>query len=436
MKSYRYNPTRKIAFFILITMLILGLLTYLKILLSHYTTEKASQITLAEQYMMMAGTIADGLDKITYEQALADKQYDYNHDVIKQYLEEFRTRINALYIYTLELDQTDVAKVVVAAMPPGVNDRIIGIPCTVPPKQVNEAKLGLSYYTNVINDPSHGLYISVGVPFYNEAGSLLGVVAIDVDVNHLQAIGYEVINSNRLILLVDILFVVLLLSVIYTFHRLYRSSLKYDLSESETMYISEMSKILQSIKTGRHDLMNHLHVLRGLMDMKMYDRTNDYLKQISIDTRTLDLSTRIKNPILMVLFQTKWQQAQTRNIDITFDTDLSDFSRVSSMDLVKIFSNLLDNAIEAVEAYEGDQPKCIHVVCKTVGSDYLFSVQNPTLLTAKDQKNWFQHNYTTKSKETVLRGNGLMIIKRTVDKYEGLIRSQYEDESVLIQITL
>ncbi|MBD3917813.1 GHKL domain-containing protein [Paenibacillus sp. PR3] len=436
MRSYRYNPKRKIAFFILITVLILGLLTYLKIMLSHYTTEKASQITLAEQYIIMAETMADGLDKLTYEQVLTDRQYDYNHDMIKQYLAEFRTRINALYVYTLAFDETDVAKVLVASMPPGVNDRIMGIPCTVPPKQVDKAKHGQSYYTNVINDPNHGLYISIGVPFYNDAGKQLGVVAIDVDMNHLQVIGHEVVNSNRLILLVDILFVALLLSVIYTFHRWYRSSLKHDLVESETMYISEMSKILQSIKAGRHDLMNHLHVLRGLMDMKMYDRTNEYLKQISIDTRTLDLSTRIKNPVLMVLFQTKWQQAQTLNMEMTFDIDESNFSRVSSMDLVKIFSNLLDNAIEAVGTYEGDLPKSIHVMCKTVGSDYLFAVQNPTLLTAKDQRNWFQHNYTTKSKETVLRGNGLMIIKRTVDKYEGHIRSQYEDESVLIRITL
>lgn len=436
MMSYRYNPKRKIAFFIALTLLILAVLTSLKIMLSHYTTEKASQITLAQQYMAMAETIADGLDKITYEKVLAAKQYDQNYAAIQQYMQEYRTRINALYVYTLELDDSDVAKVMVSAMPSGVDYHGIGILCTVPSKQVNLAKQGLSFYTDVIKDPNHGLYISVGAPFYSSTGKILGVVAIDIDVNHLQEIGHEVINSNSLILVVDIFFVVLLLGVIYAIHRWYRASLKLDLSESETMYISEMSKILQSIKAGRHDLMNHLQVLRGLMDMKMYDRANQYLKQLSVDTTTLDLSTRIKNPVLMVLFQAKWQLAQTKNIELQFDIDSDEFNRTSSMDLVKIFSNLLDNAIEAVDAYEGSQPKCIRVVCKVVDSAYLFAVENPALLTAKDQKNLFQRNYTTKSNETILRGNGLMIIKNTVDKYEGKICFQYENEKLSIQISI
>ncbi|PWV92002.1 sensor kinase SpoOB-type protein [Paenibacillus cellulosilyticus] len=436
MRSYRYNPKKKIAFFIVLTLLILGLLTFLKIMLSNYTTEKASQITLAQQYIAMAQSIASGMDKIAYEKVLASRQYDRDFDSIKHYLEEYRTRINALYVYTLELDETDVAKVMVAAMSPNVNDHMIGVPCTVPPKQVNQAKNGLSYYTNVINDPTHGLYISVGVPFYSAAGKMLGVVAIDVDVNHLKEIGHEVVNSNRLILVVDILFVVLLLGVVFTVHSWYRVSLKHDLTESETMYISEMSKILQSIKAGRHDLMNHLQVMRGLMDMRMYDRANEYLKQFSSDTRMLDLSTRIKNPVLMVLFQTKWQQAHIKNIELQFEIDSDDFSRVASMDIVKIYSNLLDNAIEAVEAYKGDHPRCIRVVCKTVGSHYMFAVENPALISMKDQKYLFQRNYTTKSTEAVLRGNGLMIIKRTVDKYEGHIHFQYENEKVLIQITI
>ncbi|GMK38334.1 hypothetical protein PCCS19_13880 [Paenibacillus sp. CCS19] len=436
MRSHHYNPKKKIAFFILLTLIILGLLTFLKIMLSHYTTEKASQITIAQQYIVIAETIANDLDKITYEKVRSAKQYDSNNDAIQRYLEEYRTRINALYVYTLELDETDVAKTMVAALPPGMDDHIMGLPCTVPPKQVNQAKQGISYYTDIINDPAHGLYISVGVPFYNAEGNPLGVLAIDVDVNHLQEIGNEVVDSNRLIIIVDILFVVLVLVVIYTLRSWYRTSLKHDLRESESMYISEMSKILQSIKAGRHDVMNHLQVLRGLMDLRMYDRTNEYLKQLSVDTRTLDLSTRIKNPVLMVLLQTKWQQCKDKYIELDFDIDSHDYSRIASMDLVKIFSNLLDNAIEAVESYEGTQPKCIRIICKTSGSVYRFAVENPALLAAKDQKQLFQRNYTTKSDETVLRGNGLMIIKRTVDKYEGSIDLKYENEKVRIQIII
>jgi sensor histidine kinase regulating citrate/malate metabolism len=430
------NSRRQIIF-LTTSFIIIAILTGAKLALSYYSTEKATQTTLAKQYIAIANTIAKGLDTDTYEKFLEKKQEDSNFENINQYLERNRKRINALYVYTLLLDNSDVAKVMAAATPEDTGTFTIGLPCTVPPKQVQQAKEGRVYYTDIIKDASHGVYLSVGVPLYNDSGKQLGVLAIDIDATQLESISEEVINSNKVIFTIDILFAVILLLVFFTLRKWHKNSVKQELHESEFVYMSEMSKVMSSIKSSRHDLMNHFQVLHGLLTLKKYDRAADYLKELAAESRALELSLRINNPVVLILFQSKWELAQSKGIELHFDTEPEEYSRIESMDLVKILSNLLDNAIEATEAYSGERARKIHVMAKTEGSQYVFTVYNPAVLTSKQQKCLFHKDgYTSKENPDALRGHGLMIIRRTVNKYHGEIQFKYENEVVSIQITL
>ncbi|RUS45078.1 GHKL domain-containing protein [Cohnella sp. AR92] len=432
------NPKhrRKLGIFFVVSVFILSILITLKVLMSYYATNKASQISLAKQYIAIAENIARGIDTETYGKVLAEKKQDSNSQAIRQYLSEYRSRINALYVYTLLLDETDVAKAIVASVPAGVDELPMLAPCTVPSEQVRQAKNGNVYYTDVIHDRTHGAYFSVGAPFYDDSGTLLGVIGIDIDASEFNSIGQEVVNSIWGVFGLDILYAVLILTAILFLHKWYRRKLTNDLRESEIVYISEMGKVMNSIKSSRHDLLNHFQVLNGLLHMQRYDKANEYIKQLSVESRTLDLSMRIKNPVLMVLLQSKWELAYSKNIELELETDPDEFDRVRSMDLVKIFTNLLDNAIEAVESYKGEQPKRIRVICRAIGDSYRFAVENPAVLTSKAQRNLFQLGYTTKPNEDETRGNGLPIVQSTVDKYEGEIRLEYENERVRIEIRI
>lgn len=429
--------SRRQLIFLVTSFIIIGILTCAKLILSYYSTEKATQTSLAKQYIAIAEHIAEGLDTRSYEHFLLTKQRDPGSESIEDHLEQYRSRINALYVYTLLLDDTDVAKVMLSAMPSTSEDIPIGFPCTVPPKQVKLAKEGRVYYTGVIKDAVHGVYLSVGVPLYNDAGKQLGVLAIDIDASQLESISEEVIDSNQIIFTIDILFAVLLLLAFFILRKWHKTSVKQSLHESEVMYLSQMRKVMDSIKSSRHDLMNHFQVLHGLLTLKKYDRAEEYLKQLAADSRALDLSLRINNPVVLILFQTKWELAQSKGIELLMDTEPGEYNRIESMDLVKIFSNLLDNAIEAAEAYKGGQPRKIRVTARTIGLQYVFTVDNPAQLSAKELKSLFQKaGYTSKENPDLLRGHGLSIIARTVKKYNGQIALTYENEIVSIQITL
>ncbi|GGG90107.1 GHKL domain-containing protein [Paenibacillus radicis (ex Gao et al. 2016)] len=437
LKLKGFYPNKRILIFILISFIILSILTSSKILVSYYSTEQSARIALAKQYIAIAENIANGIDKETYQQfLLTPTEDDENYRKTKRYLEEYRSRINALYVYVLFLDESEVTKTMVAAVPSIVHEIPIGAPCTVPAAQVSQAKKGQNYFTSIIKGDHNDSYFSVGVPFYDEHGEILGVIGIDIDAKDLEQVSLQVIKSNEITFAIDILFAIALITVVFFLNKWYRLRLKQDLKDSEKIFILELGNIVATLKSSRHDLMNHLQVLNGLMQLKLYDKTSDYLKQITMDSKAMDLSLRVKNPILMVLLQSKWELAQSKNIRIQFDIDQSDFNRIESMDLVKIISNLLDNAIEASDIYEGSQSKIIRVICKAIGSKYTFAIENPALLSVKEQKNLFQVGYTTKENGDGLRGNGLSIIKRTVEKYQGDITLHYEEEIILIQITI
>lgn len=427
---------KKIIYFIVVSCVVLSVLMGAKLFISYYSIGKSAEVTFAKHYIEIAKDIAAGLDRDVYQEFLSTQQDDENRQQIKQYLEQYYSRVKALYIYILMLDETDVSKVMVAAIPSGVEDLPIGAPCTVPAHQIKQAKAGQNYFTDIIKDEHNGSYLSIGVPFYDNDGEILGIVAIDIGANELGKVSDQVLKSNIFIFFIDILFAVVLLIVAFSLNQWYKSGLQQDLKESEDMYISELRRVIDAIKSSRHDMMNHLQVLGGLMDMKLYDKANDYLKQMSVESKVVEMSLRIKNPILMIIFQSKWEFAQSKNIQMYFDTDQNEYSRLNSMDLARIYSNLLDNAIEATEAYWGDLPKQINVTCNTIGEKYIFTVENTAILTADQEKSLFKNGYTTKENGDELSGNGLKIIKRTVDIYKGDIYFQYEREKVLIQITI
>lgn len=436
MKFGNFYTKKRMVYFIISSLVTLIALTSVKLFISYYSTEKSAEITLANQYIEIAEDVAEGLDKDVYQKFLLTKQYDQNREKTKLYLEQYRNRIHALYVYILMLDESDISKVMVSGIPPDTEDLPIGEPCTVPPSEVRKAKSGQSYFTDIIKEGEHGAYLSIGVPFYGDDGKILGVIGIDIDAVELEHVSDQVIKSNIFIFVIDVLFAIALLIVVFVLNKWYKLRLKRDLKESEKMFISELGKVMDTIKSSRHDMMNHLHILNGLMDMRLYDKAGDYLKQLSFESKTLDLSLRLKSPVLIVLFQSKWELAQSKNIVIHFETDQNEYSRVESMDLVKIYSNLLDNAIEAVESYSGELPKQIRVICKAIGEKYVFAVENPAQLSDKEEKSLFEYGYTTKESDNAFRGNGLTIIKKKVEEYKGDIYFQYEKSKVFIQITL
>ena len=168
-----------------------------------------------------------------------------------------------------------------------------------------------------------------------------------------------------------------------------------------------------------HDFQAHLNTLQDLLQNQEYDAAEQYLNSVSKEQTDRLFLVNSHHAILDALFNTKATEAIQKGIDIDFE--LNDLSALpfDVSDMVVLFSNLLDNAIEACEKIEGDRVIRVSAVLK---QSFLFSVRNTTL--PVEIKN---DTIQTTKPNASLHGFGLSNIKLILNKYHADFVMDYED---------
>ena len=160
-----------------------------------------------------------------------------------------------------------------------------------------------------------------------------------------------------------------------------------------------------------HDFRAHLNILQGLLQNQEYDAAEQYLNSVTKEQTDRLFLVNSHHSILDALFNTKATEAIRKGIDIDFE--LNDLSMLpfDVSDMVVLFSNLLDNSIEACEKVDGNRVIRVSVVLKR---SLLFSIRNTTL-PVKIKNDTIQ---TTKPNAS-LHGFGLSNIKLIINKYHA-----------------
>lgn len=434
-----HKKNRRILIVYVVAFLILVSLSGSKIIFSYYSTIKTAQVSIANQSIEMAKSIADSLDKQTYKRFLANPIRNEEYWRIREYLNDARNQIGALYVYTLAIDNPKIAKGMIIGLPrdyPNEDDFPIGEPCTVPEKEVQLAYQGKTYFTEILTDPKYGNYLSVGAPIKEDNGNIIGYIGIDISTKMLNDIGNKVIKDSITTFIFDLVFILVLLIAFFLFQKWYQREMKKVVGETERTYLEEFRSIINSLKSTRHDFVNHLHVLHGLIEFKHYEKALEYMKSLIKEVKLVDLSLKLTNPALLILFHTKWEIAQTKQIDMEFEVSPDSFDRIQSIDIIKLFSNLIDNAVEATMELPVEQRK-IKVVCKKIFNIYHFEVMNSgNPIPQKDLKKIFLSGFTTKASEDKSRGNGLAIVQEIVNRYSGEIQVETKKQTTLFRILI
>ena len=103
-----------------------------------------------------------------------------------------------------------------------------------------------------------------------------------------------------------------------------------------------------------------------------------------------------------------------------FSVSQDAFNKIKTTDLIKILSNLIDNAIDAANELPEEQRK-ITICCKADDKQYEFNVTNtgPNIVEAGQI---FKQGFSTKKPGIgKIRGQGLFIVNEIVNKYDGQI---------------
>lgn len=418
----------KIKLILILSTVLLLLFTSLNVFTSYVKMKRTVEESIGNQSLEAAKSIASTLDTETYEQFLKNPVRNEYYWELRSYLNDAREKLGALYVYTLKIDNPKVSKAMIVGVPKELEEGfIIGEACTVPEKQVKRAYEGETYVTGVIEDPIYGSYLSVGVPIKDEAGKVIGYLGIDLSADTINDIKREILENNLFLFIFNGVFILIVVGSFLFLQRWYQKEVTKEIGDTEDTYHAEIKTLITSVSSLKHDFTNHIQVLHGLLQLGQYGQAQKYLLSLSKEVQAIEsLKYNIDHPGLSILLQTKKLAAQNYNIDMDFTISDDAFNKIKTTDLIKVLSNLIDNAMEAtIELPEGERK--ITVFGEADEIHYVFMITN-TGTKIIENEHIFKRGYSTKKGEKgKVRGQGLFIVKEIVKKYNGKISIDSND---------
>lgn len=189
--------------------------------------------------------------------------------------------------------------------------------------------------------------------------------------------------------------------------------------EIQTGSILALERSYRAQRAATHEFQNQLDVLGDLLEKKQYQEAEDYLKQLQTSQSARVLSVNTHHPIMDAILNQKYQQAKESGIDIQLQVNDLSGVRMETDAMVVLFSNLLDNAIEACQRLPDNRA----IRCSILATDELYvSIRNtsaPVTITNGRIP-------TTKSSKAE-HGFGLISIRRILDGRNAEYSFQYQD---------
>ena len=192
----------------------------------------------------------------------------------------------------------------------------------------------------------------------------------------------------------------------------YRVQLLEEKLAYERMRYNESANVWENIRKVRHDIRQHLTIMKCHLENKEYVECDTYLQKLLPAVEQTGGIVKSDNKILDYMINSKL--GSLKNTEIIISGIIGDLSDVDELDLACLIGNILDNAVEAVEQAEEKRIELLFhcqnsnrvIICKnTVKASVLAS--NKTLQTTKKQKD--AHGY------------GTTIVSQIVEKYHGIV---------------
>lgn len=175
-----------------------------------------------------------------------------------------------------------------------------------------------------------------------------------------------------------------------------------------------------AIRRFKHDLINHIGVLRELMKQKKTEEAKEYIDTIWNIQDDFDLKIHTGDSFLDVIINYYLYLAVKENIQFVVSGKLNEKLHLEMFDITTLMGNILQNAIEA--AAKAAVPK-IRVELVENKKEFFIVVSNSVVKKINTKKDFFM----TSKKDKANHGFGLKNIVATVEKYHG----EYYMESIV-----
>lgn len=220
--------------------------------------------------------------------------------------------------------------------------------------------------------------------------------------------------------------------------------LKYELDsykwqmEEISRQEEEIRQLHQNTRKLKHDMRNHLMVMVSYMNSGDYENARKYVSEILDKLNAVRSYVETGNPLLNHILNDKLEICRQEGIDVKADIGKAAFEKMKGIDFSAVFSNAVDNAIEA--SRKENRKEIVISVYEKKGYDVI-SVKN------RISKSVLDENPELRSTKNIGEGGvgldggavtdgekhgfGVNQIKEIVESYGGLT-DFYEEDSFFI----
>lgn len=188
----------------------------------------------------------------------------------------------------------------------------------------------------------------------------------------------------------------------------------------------------EKLRILHHDLKEHLMAVASLVSKNDGNNTEalEYIKSLCIEEESSQAVDYSDNFMLNWLLTKRKDECLEKRIDFKINPIQAQLSFINHLDVVSLFSNLINNAVEGCE---NSDIKRIHLDIHMSNDNYvIINMENSSdteplvidgrLRTHKDNKN--------------LHGIGMNSIRRTLKKYDGNLKWAYDPKDKIFCTTI
>lgn len=229
------------------------------------------------------------------------------------------------------------------------------------------------------------------------------------------------------------------IGVIYSLHRLSDRLQKeqeyHNLNEQRNQtyqYYQTIQRHMQEMRLKKHDYVNFIHTIHALLPpneltgpvQNLFTETIDELNR---HTRAIYCENDIVNAVLSI----KKETTGSHDIKTEFVVQVPKDIPIDSAELCSLFSNLLDNGIEANLQLE-PQNRSISCRAQTQPGFLIIKTENPydSIKTSQGKLR------TTKTKHREDHGLGLLLIENIAARYHGSVEITTKDHVFQVVVIL
>lgn len=201
--------------------------------------------------------------------------------------------------------------------------------------------------------------------------------------------------------------------------------------EMQKEYFLKIDELNNDIRRFRHDNQNYINILNSYAESNDFPAVKKYLSEISEQLPKSKVKIRTKDFIFNSLIEQKYGIMMNNGIEFNTDIQISELRKIEDFPFCTIFSNALQNAIEACLACP-EGKRYINVKYHINDSVLILSVAN-SVSTKVIIKN---NRIKTSKKDKKNHGIGLFQIKNAVEKLKGHCKLTCTDEEFVISVVL